>query len=134
MLAIPSKTIHSHELALEIIADLIDTAEHHSKKQSGCAGLAANQIGYLQRVIIVKFGAGWLPMINPEITLDPIGKTHLANEGCLSRPGVKVKIRRAKKIVVDFTNVEEVKAKKKVRNFDARVIQHEIDHLDGKFI
>lgn len=133
-LAIPSKKIYSYELAAEIIKDLIDTAEHHSKKSPGCVGLAANQIGYLQRIVIIKFGANWLPMINPEMIPEPNGKTCLANEGCLSRPSVNVKIRRAKRIAVMFWDESEDLIKQKFRNFDARVIAHEVDHLDGIFI
>jgi len=134
LLAIPSKQIHGIDLTNEIIQDLLDTAEYHQNKPPGCVGLAANQIGYLNRVIVIKFGAKWLPMINPSIEFIPNCKSVLAHEGCLSRLGVNRKIRRDKKIIVRYWDQNEDLIEQKFKNFDARVIQHEVNHLDGFFI
>jgi len=133
-LAIPSKEINDPELIKEIIQDLKDTALYHAKSKTGCAGLAANQIGYLHRIVLVNHSGKWVVMINPFIEKVEGCKSSLAGEGCLSRPGVHRKIRRDKKIIVRFWDEDENLIEEEVKNFTARVIQHEVDHLDGKFI
>ena len=58
-------------------------------------------------------------------------------EGCLSCPNTMVKIKRAKNITLEYTSVrkgEFVKVKRKFEDFDARVVQHELDHLNGFLI
>lgn len=134
-LAIPSKEINDPELIRAIIQDLKDTAIYHAKsKVVGCAGLAANQIGYLHRIILVNYSGQWVPMINPSIERVPGCKSSLAGEGCLSRPGIHRKIRRDKKIIIRFWDEDEDLIEEEVKNFAARVIAHECDHLDGEFI
>jgi len=133
-LAIPSKEINDPELIKEIVQDLKDTAIYHAKSKIGCAGLAANQIGYLYRVILVNYSGKWMPMVNPSIECVEGCKSSLAGEGCLSRPGVHRKIRRDKKIIVRFWDEDEDLVEEEVKNFTARVIQHEVNHLDGIFI
>lgn len=133
-LAIPSRVIHDPVLMKEIIQDLKDTAMHYAKSKTGCAGLAANQIGYLHRIVLVSHGGKWVVMINPSIEKVEGCKSSLAGEGCLSRPGVHRKIRRDKKIIIRFWDEDENLIEEEVKNFTARVIAHECDHLDGKFI
>ncbi len=133
-LAIPSLKIHDDDLIREIIQDLKDTAMHHAKSRNGCAGLAANQIGYLHRIVLVNHSGNWVVMINPSIEKVEGCKSSLAGEGCLSRPGVHRKIRRDKKIIIRFWDENEDLIEEEVKNFTARVIQHEVDHLNGKFI
>jgi len=71
-----------------IVDNLLDTAIFESKRGAGCVGLAMNQIGILERVIVVFVGGKWVVMINPVITDKYAGKT-TGKEMCLSRPGVK---------------------------------------------
>jgi len=96
-------------------------------------GLAAPQIGESVRVIIMDTGTTSHAIINPVITRRNLGKG-LSEEGCLSYPGLRVKMKRYKQITVKgFTdNWEPIKLK--LRGLDAFVVQHEIDHLDGKTI
>jgi peptide deformylase len=133
LLTLASEDVTDFDKANEIITNLIDTANYFSNKAEGCAGLAANQIGYLENIIIVKYGGAWLTMINPVIQNEN-GKMQLSGEGCLSRPGVKRKIKRYKRIKVSFCDRNGIIFTKKFVNFDARVVQHEVDHLNGKFI
>ena len=58
-------------------------------------------------------------------------------EGCLSCPGVMVRVKRSSYIVVEYTSIREekfVKIKRKFKDFEARVVQHELDHLNGFLI
>lgn len=107
----------------EIVTDLIDTARQHN-----AVGLAAPQIGVMYRIIVIKTGQDYLPLINPEITLTYPG-TEVAEEGCLSIPGIEVPIRRATKV-----KFRSDKVKGDADGTVARAIQHEIDHLDGILI
>ncbi len=133
ILAIPSEPVQAITPKVqEIIKDLRDTATHHAKAQIGCAGLAANQIGYLYRIVLVWNG-DWVPMINPKIQFRD-GKTNSSNEGCLSRPGVCTKVRRHKRIRATWMNPAGILLTKKFTDWPARVIQHEVDHLNGIFI
>ncbi len=93
-------------------------------------GIASPQIGINIRVILTKLGKNFIVMINPKI-LQFSEKTEIDEEGCLSLPDTWGKVERAKEIVVEF--IDE-KGKKKILNLqkiDARIVQHEIDHLDG---
>ena len=117
---------------LNIIEDLYDTATYHAGTKIGCAGLAANQISHLYRIVLI-WNNEWVVMINPVVIPRP-GKTGLSHEGCLSRPGVHRKIRRHKRIKVTYEDQAGTIHTEKHANWLARVIQHEVDHLNGIFI
>lgn len=133
ILAIPSKPVETiDEEVLAIIQDLQDTAAYHAKTKIGCAGLAANQISHLYRIVLI-WNKEWIVMINPVWKVRD-GKTGLSHEGCLSRPGVNAKIKRHKRITVWYEDETGEKHMQKISNWPARVVQHEVDHLDGIFI
>lgn len=69
-------------------------------------------------------------MINP-IIIEKSKETILWEEACISLPDCIGMVRRRKNIQVEFTTPEGKKQKKKFKNFNAVIIQHEIDHLDG---
>lgn len=137
-LAIPSQPIkplndRHEEMCEGIITDMQHTALHHQSKEWGCVGLAANQIGWLYRIILVWHGAEWITMINPEV--DPLpGKSKYMHESCLSRPGVRKKLQRAKKIKLRYLDENFETIERKFTGFTARVVQHEVDHLNGIYI
>jgi len=96
-------------------------------------GLAAPQVGISERVIVVmsNFKNGQnLGLINPKIVKKSKEKG-LEEEGCLSFPGIFLKIKRAKEIEVEGLDIEGKKIKIKAKGLSAGVFQHEIDHLDG---
>ena len=94
-------------------------------------GLAAPQVGVSKRVIIVLFdGKMIIPMINPEITSHS-DKTEYGEEGCLSLPGQWGQVERYREITVQFKDWKGEKRVLKIEGFNARIVQHEIDHLDG---
>jgi peptide deformylase len=94
-------------------------------------GLAANQIGINARICIVRHAGYKMDLVNPRITYKS-QETTIEEEGCLSLPKLFYRIRRPKFITVEADNFggtirlnnEEI----------ARIVQHEVDHLDGKGI
>ncbi len=93
-------------------------------------GLAAPQLGIPRRAIVVNLGEGeTLKLINPEI-LESDGEV-VEVEGCLSLPGVLGEVPRAENIVVEALNENNNTFKMNATGLLARIIQHEIDHLQG---
>lgn len=111
----------------KLIDDMIETMYRHQG-----VGLAAPQVGVEKRIIVVDVGKGLKILINPKI-IHSSGKS-IGKEGCLSLPGLYLKIKRAKEIVVEGLDKNGQTIKLKVRGFLARAIQHEIDHLNGILI
>lgn len=98
-------------------------------------GLAAPQIGQLLRIIVVKPRPQQETMIliNPEIKKSS-RKKEVMVEGCLSLPGLEIPVARAVKISGQALNLKGKKIKIKAKGLAARVIQHEVDHLEGVLI
>ena len=98
-------------------------------------GLAATQVGVLKRLIIVDIGEvddveyETLVLFNPEI-LSSDGEI-VAEEGCLSIPDVTADVKRPESIVVEAINVQSEPVHIEADGLVARVLQHEIDHLNG---
>lgn len=114
------------------INDLLDTANDLFGR---CAGLAFNQIGIYKRGFAIKIDKKFLAIINPKyIMKSPTVKARF--ETCLSRPGrPAIKKRRSVKIKIEYYDPETKTIKRETfRAFDARVVQHEIDHLNGILI
>jgi peptide deformylase len=95
-------------------------------------GLAATQIGINESMIVVDIGSGLYKLINPRI-LKKEGNQEI-EEGCLSVPGVTVKIKRAKKVLLEAQDQDSKPLSIEANDLLACVFQHEIDHLQGKLI
>mgnify|MGYP003394430479 CR=1 FL=1 len=95
-------------------------------------GLAATQVGFNQSMIVVDIGNGLYKLINPRIVSKD--GTQAMEEGCLSVPGVYVKIKRAKKVCLEALDENGNPQKIEAQDLLACVFQHEIDHLEGKLI
>ena len=103
----------------------------------GCVGIAASQVGRFQRIVIVdltvmrkpKTNHGHMVLINPEITEWEGYKK--GREGCLSVPDYTGNVMRAEKIKVEAHNEQGEVTQYEFSGFEARAVQHEIDHLDG---
>ena len=94
-------------------------------------GISANQVGFDRRVIIVKpFGQEPFAMFNPVIEY-LTGDEVPAEEGCLSFPGLFVQVKRKTKIRVKYVDTAKKDCIIELSGYDARCVQHEIDHLDG---
>ena len=109
-----------------LMNDMYDTMY----KEEGC-GLAAPQVGILRRIIVVDCGdnGGKVEMVNPEI-ISQSGEVGM-NEGCLSVPGKNGYVIRAQKIKVSYQTRFGEKKTEVFKDFIARALQHEIDHLNG---
>ena len=97
-------------------------------------GLAANQVGVLQRVFVFDLdGEGTKAVVNPRL-VDPSKETETEEEGCLSLEGVRVPVERAAKITVEGVDPSGEEVRFELEGLSARVVQHETDHLDGVLI
>jgi len=93
-------------------------------------GLAAPQVGVLLRLIVVDVEDELYVLINPEIVKTSEERV-LGVEGCLSLPGIEAEVERAKAIMVEGFTPQGERVSIEAEDLLARVIQHEIDHLDG---
>lgn len=108
-------------------------------------GLAAPQIGISKRIIIFRHdgledrGTGirtekdYTLIINPRIT-QARGELVYMDEGCLSCPEIQVEVGRFPEIKIRGLDVKGQKINKRYLDFPARIVQHELDHLEGKLI
>jgi peptide deformylase len=111
-----------------VIADLLDTMRAFGH----CVGIAAPQIGELTRIAVVDVRGhpkaetdnGLLVLANPRIV--EASGSEVAREGCLSLPDLTADVRRATRIVFEHGS-----GRFESEGFEARCVQHEIDHLDG---
>ena len=108
---------------------LIRSMKEIMEKADG-AGLAAPQVGESLRICIIQHGGEIFTMINPKITSYSREK-EIHEEGCLSFPGQFLPIKRSVKIKVRYVDENGKEIKKKVDGLLSRIMQHEIDHLDG---
>lgn len=108
-------------------SDMIETM-----RSADGVGLAGPQVGIGKRIIVVQDAEGSgsaIALINPRI-LKKKGSSRIC-EGCLSVPGVTADIVRPESIVLEALDVDGKKIKIETGGLLARIIQHEIDHLDG---
>ncbi|MCS7205803.1 MAG: peptide deformylase [Leptospiraceae bacterium] len=137
---VPISEICSKEIK-DLVKDMFD-----SMKAAQGIGLAAPQIGVLKRVVIVGYENSerypeikfdrvdgeykFRVLINPVI--EPLTDEVMGFwEGCLSVPGMRGYVERPKKIRLQFYDLEEVYHDEIIEGFEAIVVQHECDHLDG---
>ena len=124
---------------MSLTRDLLETMYH-----AGGAGLAAPQIGCSKRVIVINLttstreqgeGEGnierqHLVLINPRVTWESAA-SNKEREGCLSIPDLDEFVRRSTAIRVEAVGVDGADLEFPAEEYFARVLQHEIDHLDG---
>ncbi len=110
---------------VKLAADMVETMDAYDG-----VGLAAPQIGLARRIVVVREpGGAEMCLINPEI-LEKSG-SETGEEGCLSLPYVYAEVPRATHIRVRALNEHGKQRVFEANGFLARIIQHEIDHLDG---
>jgi peptide deformylase len=123
-----ARELHDGGEIARVSADLVDTMDAFGH----CVGLAATQLGELVRIVVVdvtghkkaKTSNGRLILVNPRI-VETEG-AEVGREGCLSIPELTANVRRATRIVVEHDGGTLTS-----EGFEARCLQHEIDHLDG---
>jgi peptide deformylase len=122
-----------HDVVERVAADLSATMRSYP----GCVGLAAPQLDELVRMIAIDVSQhpratkqhGLLVLVNPHIVL--ASGAEVAREGCLSIPDLTANVRRATEIVVEALAPDGEMRVVESEGFEARCIQHELDHLDG---
>ena len=94
-------------------------------------GLAATQVGILERIIVVNSKDGREPftLINPEI-ISRQGE-EILEEGCLSFPGLREKVKRSHRLLVKGIDLNGKEIKLEGEGLVARILEHEVDHLSG---
>jgi peptide deformylase len=126
-------SVDDSAIAARVAAELADTMRAHPR----CVGLAAPQIGEVVRVVVVDVSEhpkaegshGLLALVNPAI-VDAAGD-EIGREGCLSVPDLTANVRRATRVVVEASSPAGDALVVETIGFEARVLQHELDHLDG---
>ena len=126
-----TKTTNVPKVTKEILK-LIKDMEMTMKAADG-VGLAAPQVGRTERICIGIIHGKVTPLINPKI-LKKSREKAIDQEGCLSLPGVWLMIPRSTEITLSYIDAKGKKQERVLKNFDARVVQHEVDHLDGVLI
>ncbi len=115
----------------KLVKDMADTV-----RNADGIGLAAPQVGQSVEVVVInleKSGLPLFPLYNPKILKKSFKKAEI-EEGCLSVPGVFGLVKRHKKITVEAQNEKGEKLKFADDGWVARVVQHEIDHINGTLI
>ncbi len=110
---------------IELVHDLAQTMLHYNGM-----GLAANQVGLPYRVFVIKSNP-IIACFNPIIVDETQTKKIYLEEGCLSYPGLFIKIKRPAKIKVRYTEPNGEVVTKVFSGITARVFLHELDHLNG---
>lgn len=116
-----------------VVADLIDTM----RASPACVGLAAPQIGVGLRIFVLDVSGhkkarahhGELAVLDPEIV--GRGGLEVAREGCMSVPDLTGDVARATELVLRGRDPQGAELEIEVTGFEARAVQHEVDHLDG---
>jgi peptide deformylase len=111
-----------------LAADMIETME-----DAQGVGLAAPQVGIGLRMVIVDFDP---EEHDPRVLINPvivkrIGRKELGEEGCLSFPGLRSRVKRNPRVIVEAQNLDGEMVEYQAEGLSARAVQHELDHLDG---
>ena len=128
-----SPLLRTETTPIETITDdvrrLVDDMFETMRAAQGI-GLAAPQVGRLERVAVVDVDNDPIVLINPEIVLE--SGSERAEEGCLSIPDIYGDVDRSARVTVRATNLEGKIFEREATELLARAFQHEIDHLHGK--
>ncbi|MGH2820594.1 MAG: peptide deformylase [Actinomycetota bacterium] len=108
-----------------LAADMLETM-----RDAPGVGLAGPQVGVMERIFTWEVGEEHGVVINPVITKRS-RKTNVDEEGCLSIPGLAYPVERANKVRVEGLDENGDPVRIDAEDYMARVLQHEIDHLDG---
>jgi peptide deformylase len=121
-------TEFDHELV-----QLVERMQYLMKDAQG-VGLAATQLGMLRRVFVFEPDEdGPKAVVNPRL-LDPSDEKETDEEGCLSLRDVRVPVARSVKVTIEGKDPSGKDVRHELEGLAARVVQHELDHLDGVLI
>lgn len=139
ILSVIAAVVSAEEFSSQWLKALVESMHATMLARQG-VGIAAPQIYVSKRVIIVASRANArypdapemsaIVMINPEIIQRSV-ETVLGEEGCLSVPDERGYVARAEQVVVRYQDILGKQIEQVFSGFPARIVQHEIDHLDG---
>ena len=109
----------------ELLDNMVETMKHY-----GGIGLSANQVGLALRMFVFGDNKHYIPCFNPRIIAYSDKKVPM-EEGCLTYPGLFVKIIRPEWVTVTFEDENRELHEETFRDLLARVFQHEYDHMEG---
>ena len=109
----------------ELLANMVETMKHY-----GGIGLSANQCGIPIRMFVFGDNENYIPCFNPKI-LEYGGPEVAIEEGCLTYPGLFIKIWRQEWIVAQWEDENRELHKENFTGLQSRVFQHEYDHMQG---
>ena len=112
-----------------VIQDLLDTVRANADR---CVGMAANMIGERKTILVAQAGKDYLVMVNPKV-VDHSRQCYETEESCLSLTGQRP-VKRYSVIVVEYLDRKFKRKKQTFRDFEAQIIQHEMDHFEGIII
>jgi peptide deformylase len=131
----PALRLKAHEVAdfdddLRRLVDRMIELMHDAQG----VGLAATQVGVLRRVFVFESDKeGPRAVVNPVVS-ESAGETATDEEGCLSLQGVRVPVERSTRIVLEGKDPNGDDLRIELDEYASRVVQHELDHLDGVLI
>jgi peptide deformylase len=131
----PVLRMRAHEVEAfdEDLAQLVERMKRLMEEANG-VGLAATQVGILRRVLVLSLGEdGAVGVVNP-LLVELGDQRAVDDEGCLSLQGVLVPVERTTTVTIEGQDVEGNDLRLELDELPARVIQHEVDHLDGVLI
>jgi peptide deformylase len=114
------------------LASLVERMKSLMQDANG-VGLAANQVGVLRRVLVMQPGEEPIVLVNP-VLRESSDELCTDDEGCLSLQGVTVPVERRLRVTVDAVDENGKDVSYELEGLGARVLQHEVDHLDGVLI
>ncbi|CAN5539735.1 peptide deformylase [soil metagenome] len=125
----PATLVDKFDESLEqLTQDMLETMRGHEG-----VGLAANQVGRLKRILVAALEDEEYVVVNPEIN-DCGDETGTEYEGCLSIPEIQVEVERPIRITVSGQNQAGEPVRLEAVGLLARILQHEVDHLNGVLI
>jgi peptide deformylase len=117
----------------KLIDEMIEIMHEEVHPGTVNVGIAAHQVGVALKLCVVEVDEFREVFINPKITSFS-RETETEDEGCMSVPGTYLPIKRHRSVQVRYEDRSGKKCKLRLTGFLARVIQHELDHLEGKLI
>jgi len=127
------------------VKKLAKKMKRYVERNKNCVGLAAPQIGKNMRLVVARLHVEDIDgeegnvrqvievLINPMITFASEDK-ETDNESCLSCPGYEIAVSRSRRVVVEYRDLSGQRCAVNLVGMQARILQHEIDHLDGVLI
>ena len=135
VLQYPKHEVMLRQKSVRVVKASQELIDDMTEYQGKCLGLAAVQLGIPVRLIMVRYGDGYIFLANPEV-VKVSKQIGLLREGCLSigRGKDLYPIHRPKRIKVRYMDLGGNRRTIKTEGLTARSLQHEIDHLEGKLI